>query len=461
MKHNFVNRYEELKWLSALDKEKRSQFIVIYGRRRTGKTELIQQFIKGKPSLYYLSSKGNLKEQLGLLAEKCAQTFNDPYLKENPFQNWPAFFTYLGNKIGNKRFYVIFDEFPYLVKADPGTPSQFQKFWDEDLKNKNIFLILLGSSISMIYSSVLSYSSPLYGRRTGQWKLKVLDFWNYKKFLKGKSAVEAVNFFAATDGVPFYVLNLDPGKSFEENVIKKIARPGHILYEEGEILVKEELGDIPTYFSILEAISRGKTTIGEISNFVGMPAHTLTRYMKKLLLTELVIKEIPPTEKLRSKRGIYELGDNFLSFWFRFIYPYKKDIESLDKNLFVQNFKQNFNTYLGKIFEKISRSFLEKLNRTGRLPFRFLRGGRWWHKDTEIDFVALAEKEKKILFGEFKWRAKVNPDKLLNALKEKSKKVEFHLKKRSEYFVIIAKSFKYRIKQKGVLLFDLHDLILP
>ena len=457
MEHKFINREKELQWLEELYKKQGAQFVIIYGRRRVGKTELIKKFIKNKKNLYYLASKGNETEQLFYLSEKCSDIFKEPYLKDNPFKEWRSFFKYLLSKTGKKKLVLVIDEFPFLISSNNAIPSIIQKYWDEELSRKNIFLVLLGSSISMMYDYTLSYSSPLYGRRTGQIRLNTFKFKDYKKFFIKKSIEDIIKFYSVTDGLPFYINFLDKTKTVEENILQNIASPESILYEEGEILVKGELGDVPTYFSILDSISTGKTKIGEIANFVGMDSHSLTRYIKKLLLIELIKKEISITEKITSKKGVYRLSDNFLNFWFRFIYPSK--ISADGKDAVKKMLDKNFNSYLGPVFEKVCKEFI--IDNKNRLPFSFQKIGRWWRKDKEIDLVALNEETKEIGFFEVKWKnlKEKQAVKILEDLKEKSKFVEWNLNNRQEFFGVIAKKIenKSKLRKQGFLVYDLKD----
>ncbi|MCK5177072.1 MAG: ATP-binding protein, partial [Candidatus Aenigmarchaeota archaeon] len=299
-----------------------------------------------------------------------------------------------------------------------------------------------------------------YGRRTGQIKLNMFKFMDYKKFFPCNKTEDIVKYFSITDGLPFYINFIDKTKTAEENIIQNISSPQSILYEEGEILVKEELGDVPTYFSILDAIASGKNKLGEIANFTGMNSHSLTGYIKKLLLIGLIKKEAPIIEKITSKKGIYLLSDNFLDFWFKFIYPSKSSIN--EKEELRKKLHKNYNSYLGFVFEQIAKEFLIL-----KQPFEFVKIGRQWSRipkvkqSYEIDLVALNEDNREIGFFECKWSNLKTGESfgILNKLKQKSKFVDWNLDNRKEHFGLIAKKIqnKDELKKQGFFAWDLDD----
>jgi len=310
MLHNveLIDREEETAFLEEAYEQNKSQLIVLYGRRRVGKTYLLQHFMKGKKHAYYLCTKGNEIEQIRLLSRMIGETFNDTALTLSPFSDWRSLFIYLYEKAQKEKLILAIDEFPYLINANSAITSIFQKYWDEYLSKTKTMLVLCGSSIAMMESEVLAHKSPLYGRRTGQWKVKPMSFENARKFFpEGASIEEAIRIYTITGGVPFYLADLDLGKTAAENILERIARKGKMLYEEGEFLLKEELRDPSTYFSVFEAISAGNTKQVEIANRIGMPSTTLPRYLSTLERLEYIEKIAPVTEHKRSKKTIYKI----------------------------------------------------------------------------------------------------------------------------------------------------------
>ena len=472
MLHNveLIDREEETAFLEEAFEQNKSQLIVLYGRRRVGKTYLLQHFMKGKKHAYYLCTKGNEIEQIRLLSRMIGETFNDTALTLSPFSDWRSLFIYLYEKAQKEKFLLAIDEFPYLINANPAITSIIQKYWDEYLSKTKTMLVLCGSSIAMMESEVLAHKSPLYGRRTGQWKVKPMSFENARKFFpEGASIEEAIRIYTITGGVPFYLADLDLGKTAAENILERIARKGKMLYEEGEFLLKEELRDPSTYFSVFEAISAGNTKQVEIANRIGMLSTTLPRYLSTLERLEYIEKISPVTEHKRSKKTIYKIKDNFMDFWFKFIYPNRSYIEENNYKKFKEFLDIYFEKHVSFAFEGVCREFLIRQNAKNLLPAYLTKIGKWYgyyrdkgqRKELEIDIVALDENDTGIFFAECKWLNLNNKDakRVLFDLQEKSKHVEWNIEKRKEYFAIFAKKIegKKALRKSGFLVWDLED----
>ena len=457
----FINREREFHFLEDKLKKPEANLIILYGRRRVGKTELIKEFFKGGGA-YFLSPQDVEKEQMREFSKVLSTYFKDKTLKINPFTTFYQVMEYIAEKAKKTRIILAIDEFPYLVEANPAVPSIIQKHWDERLKDTNIFLILCGSSIGMM-EDLLGYRSPLYGRRTGQWKLTPLGFTDTRKFLPKFSIEDQIRIFAVTGGVPYYLSKLRADRSVTENITDEILTKGQALYEEVEFLLKEELREPRIYFSILKAVASGNTTITGISNFTGIKASSLVRYMDTLMDLDLLERTVPVTEKhpTKSKKGIYKITDDFFKFWFRFAYPMKSDLEIGNTKPVIFNLQKNFNAFVGEAFEKISREFIWKLGMEDELPFPLSRIGKWWHLGEEIDLVALNEEDREIAFFEVKWSklGKKDADRILTDLKRKAELVKWHNSKRKEHFGIIAKRIKGKdgLKKQGHLAYDLRD----
>jgi AAA+ ATPase superfamily predicted ATPase len=455
--NRFINREEELKFLEEKFRENNKQLIILYGRRRVGKTELIKQFCKNKDYIYFLSDRRGTLLNVERFANQVAKHFNDTIPKATNFDD---VFEYITKRLNKKKIVIVIDEFSYLVEEDSSIPSVFQIIWDEIIRNKNVMLILCGSLVSMM-ENLLSYKSPLYGRRTGQWKLLPLRFNDVKKFFPNYSEEEKVIVYSILGGVPFYLNILDNKKDIYANIKEKILTKGEVLYEEVEFLLREELRDYSTYLSILEAISRGNNRISEISNFSKIQAKDLPKYLNVLIHLNLVEKIYPITEKRTTKRTIYKIKDNFFDFYLRFVYPFKIDLEIGNIEKVMKIVKRDLNSFVGKKFEDISKEFLLQMNSKGLLPFKFSEIGHWWEKGEEIDIVAFNKGEKKILFCEVKWKDLniYEIEKIFENLKKKAEMVKWFNKIRNEYFCLIAKRIKNkkRLKKRGYLVFDLED----
>lgn len=456
---NFINRAEELNFLEERYKGKNFEFFVIYGRRRIGKTELIKAFLSDKPHIYLLCDKSGIDTNIDRFKKKIAECLNEPVIAATSPEE---VFGYLKEKVKNKRFVVVFDEFSYLVERDASVPSLFQVVIDEILKNTDIFLIFCGSSVSMMEKGVLSHKSPLYGRKTAHLRISQIPFSYLHDFFPMNSIEKNIEFYSILGGIPFYLEKFSDKKKTFENAKEQILHKRGKLYEEVDFLLKEELREPDVYKTILSAVASGKTKVVEIANASKIKAHDMDKYLKVLIRLGILKKEIPVTE-IKSKKSVYSIDDNFFNFYFSFCEPYKSDLEIGELNNAMARLKGGFSLYAGKKFEKFVQE--EVLRKLGIMDIQ--KAGRWWghyrdsenkRKEVEIDIVALNEKEKKILFAECKWQEKVDAEKIYNELVEKRELVEWHNNKRKEYYAIFAKSFRKKIKKENLMLFDLKEL---
>ncbi len=435
----FVNRNNELDAIQNRLRNKKFEMIIIYGRRRIGKTRLVLESVKGLEHIYYFATESQNLAHFKLTA---ARIVPETAYAAN---EWEALFNFLNDRL------IIIDEFPNLIKDNSAVISEFQKIIDTKLSNTKSKLIILGSSISMMGNKVLSYQSPLFGRKTAVIKLKPLNFSTLKAFFPRGNWVELAEIYGFSDGVPFYLEKIKyPFWPWLKNELKV---PDSFLKYELDFLMKYEFDDVGTYKQILEAIAFGKNTPVEIRNFMGVRHSDITPYLRNLLDVEFIQREIPVTENQRSKLGRYYLKDNFLLFWFRFIYP---NLSAIEDGIFsIDEIRSDYNTYMGRIFEKVAREFVLELNKRKMLPFNLTRLGRWWRKGEEIDLVGLNDKGKIkcAIFFEVKWRAlkKGEINKILKELEHKAELLD--LDGYRKHYGIIAKS----TAEKKDMVFDLKD----
>ena len=450
----FVNREEELAFLENLYKKTKAQaqFLVLYGKRRVGKTELIKQFFKNKPYIYYLASKSAAGDQLRTTTSIITQYFGEEFLKRDAFADWRSLFEYLEKKLkdSRERLILVFDEFPYLVESDKAMSSYFQYGWDECLKKTRVMVVLMGSSIAMMYKHALSHSAPLYARRTAQWLLEPFSFAQSKNFFDSSNFERIFSLYAITGGIPAYLKELDVQKSVLENIKEKILTKGAFLHLEPELLLADEFREPRKYLTVLKAVGLGKTKYAELLNSTGFANNILSSYLRTLLDLRLVKREVPVTEKSfqKSKKGSYSLADSFLRFYFSFVFPDISLIESGNiKALFAKN-KEILVQLIAKAYEETTVEFIQMAIKNGSLP-HFEQMGRWWNKDTEIDLVGLNKKENSILFVETKWNKKPLGSRILQNLKQKAQRVGWGKVGRKEYFAVVAKAgfTKKMIKQ--------------
>jgi AAA+ ATPase superfamily predicted ATPase len=433
----FVNRGDQLAFLRQAWQEDKSQLIVIYGKRRVGKTALVREFSKDLPHIYFLADKAPDRDQLRQLSEKVGLYFQDDFLLSRGFGSWYDFFNYVKTK---GKFVMIFDEFPYLIESNPAISSLFQKGWDEDLSQSGVFLVLLGSSIGMMETEVLGHKSPLFGRRTGQILVKPLPFTSAKKFFPAMSEAAFMSFYGVLGGTPAYLLQFDQTADFRENVRRRILVPETYLYREPDFILREEFREPRNYFSILRAISMGKTRPAEIINETGFDKNMVGKYLSVLTDLKIIRREVPVTEWdfEKSKKGIYLLEDHFFRFWFAYVHPNKSFIEDGQADYVLdRKIMPSLDRFISWTYEEVCRSLVRK----GLPPeIKCNQVGRWWSKEGEIDIVGLAEDEKAIVFGEAKWSVNPVGMDILNDLEKKARLVDWHQGERKEYFVLFSRS---------------------
>ncbi|MEA2005878.1 MAG: ATP-binding protein [Acidobacteriota bacterium] len=453
----FIDREKELNSLNDCWASKEPQLIVIYGRRRIGKTELIKQFIKDKPHIYFLSQQISEQENLKMLGKLVGEHFDDLILMDKGFDSWAMFFEYL-RKHAWERLILAIDEFPYLAESNKGISSIFQAGWDEYLKKLPVFLILCGSSIAMMEREVLISKAPLYGRRTGQIMLKPFGFYEASEFFPELKFEEKLKYYSVMGGNPSYLNRIDPKISFEKNIASSILSPASPLYSEVEFLLREELREPRKYLAILKAIALNKTRISEIVNETGFEKTILHKYLFVLEDLHLIHKEYPVTEKnpLKSKKGLYRLEDQFFKFWFRYVLPNRSKIEEGKPELVLESINLDINTLVAENYEVVARQIIRKAEDK---IFSFDKVGRLWDRNEEIDLIAMNEKENKILFSEVKWSNKPVGVNILEDLKRKAELVDWGRGKRKEYYCLFSKSgfteaMKKLAREENILLFE-------
>ena len=426
MKENimFVNREKEIEILNREYKSKGSSFTIIYGRRRVGKTTLISEYIKDKPSIFFYATEANIEYQLQLFADLIIEFTGKKYLKEIAFNSFEQLFIFLSENIKNRKIVLAIDEYQQLVKLDKSFSSIIQKVWDNNLKTKNIHLILCGSTISMMHSEALNYSSPLYGRRTSSIFLKQMEFRHISKFVKNVSLEDQMKIFAAFGTIPKYLELFDNKKSFLDNIKNQILDKNSYLYNEVKFLLREEISEPVTYFTILEIISKGDTKIGKIAGRLNVAASHLTRYMQRLIDLDILKKEVPVTEKNpeKSKLGRYRIKDNFINFWFYYIFMYQSYLEIGNVDYVVDKIKNSFNEkFVSFAFEDYIMELIleDPVKYLGFIPIKI---GRWWNNQEEIDLLAIGE--EKAAFVECKWQNQKVGHKVLLELLRKSEMVK-------------------------------------
>ncbi len=421
----FINRNAELGLLSQLYSSDRAELFVLYGRRRVGKTELLRAFCADKPHIFFIATLSSDAEQLTTFSRQIYGFNHSEAPAGFTFPSWDAAFQALADLPVEPRPLVILDEFTYLISGNKAIPSILQKVWDETLKNTKLMLVLCGSYIGMMETEVLGYQAPLYGRRTASTLLQPLDLPSSSLFFPHYSHEEQFLAWAVLGGMPYYLRTFSDKQDVFSNIRQHIldAHTG-TLFNEPRLLLMEELREPRNYFSILRAIAQGRTRLNEITQASGVgEVNAVSRYLDILQQMRLITRRVPATENQpeKSKKGIYQIDDHFLRFWFRYVHPNQSGLDlGLADAVLKQRILPDLDHFVSGAFEEAAIAFTARLAQTGRLAFLPDRIGGWWDRNAEIDVLAINQTEKAALFGECKWSVNPVGTAVLDDLKQKS-----------------------------------------
>jgi len=401
----FIGRERELNSLNKLYNSGKFEFVVIYGRRRVGKTALINHFIDDKQAIYFMGVESNAKQNLENFSRNIME-YTSGISAETSFLSFQSALETVFRLSQKERLILVIDEYPYVARASRSLASTLQMLIDRYKDNSKLMLILCGSSMSYMEDHVLAYKAPLYGRRTAQIKLNPFDFDEVCRYFKNFSAEEKALAYGIVGGTPQYLLQINDRLTIEENVKNTYLDTMSSLYEEPMNLLKQEVREPAIYTAIITAIATGYSRMSEISTKVGEETNICSSYLKNLIALGIVQKESPYGEKA-SRKSIYSIDDNMFRFWYRFVPENASMIARGASDLVYKRIEPYFSDYMGKVFEDICRQYLWKLLISGNTPIEFTSLGRWWGNDpvhrcqAEIDIMGEQDKNT-ALFGECK-----------------------------------------------------------
>lgn len=477
----FIGREAELSFLKNKYDEDKGQLIVLYGRRRIGKTETLRQFCKDKPHVFFSCRECTDKLQLKNFSQQLLKEDipAKKYIKE--FDDWDsAFRAILDLPYGSNKKLVVIDEFPYMCKENSSIPSILQNLWDEVLKDENVMIILCGSSMSFIEKELLAEKNALYGRATGIYKMKEMSFYDAVKFFPNYTDEEKIIVYSILGGIPHYLKQFNNKLSLEDNIKQNILTNGCVLYSEVEFLLRQELRETQIYNSIIQAIALGNTKLNDISqkSLVNNNAKTST-YLKNLMELGIIKKEFSvgssTKEQANRNRGIYKIADNYFRFWYAFVFTNLSALETSDiDGVYQYSIKPNLKKFASLTFEDVCREYVTELQKNNSLPFRYTAMGRWFGKttvrakdklqiaETEIDILAIAPQDNKYLVGECKFK---DSEFSYSEYLDTEAKLSDEKTKSNFYYALFSKSgFDEKIVEKAkttnsILLFDLKKIV--
>ena len=453
----FVDRDVELDQLTGCYESETADFVVIYGRRRLGKSELVRQSIADRDdAVYYQAVESTAPNQLEQFVDAATAQF--PSLR-NVRRDWEV----LLETLGEQDAVVVIDEFPFLIEEDESLPSRIQRVWDMELQETGMTLVLVGSSISVMEDKVLSGSAPLYGRRTATIDLKPLDVADTRQFFSEYDPETAITAWSIYGGTPYYLQTIDPDRPLGANVQQAILSERGLLFSEPEFLLRTELRQPNTYFSILRALAHGRRTPNEIAGMAGVESGSLSTYLQKLRRLRLVERHIPVTESsTASKRGRYRIAAPLFRFWFRFVYGNQDQLRMLGDDAYDELVAPDIADYVSPLFERLCQQALWDL-----VDRRFRDVGQWWFKEHKLDVLGLSDEG--LVAGECKFTSQPVSEGVLADLERTASEVRwaegpadgetlYVLFSRSGYTDDVERTADTR---DDVLLFELSDLITP
>lgn len=435
----FIGRERELNSLNKLYNAGKFEFVVIYGRRRVGKTALINHFIDDKQAIYFMGVESNAKQNLENFSRNIME-YTSGISAETSFLSFQSALETVFRLSQKERLILVIDEYPYVARASRSLASTLQMLIDRYKDNSKLMLILCGSSMSYMEDHVLAYKAPLYGRRTAQIKLNPFDFEEVCHYFKNFSSEQKAMAYGIVGGTPQYLLQINDRLTIEENVKNTYLDTMSSLYEEPMNLLKQEVREPAIYTAIITAIATGYSRMSEISTKVGEETNICSSYLKNLIALGIVQKESPYGEKA-SKKSIYSIDDNMFRFWYRFVPENASMIARGASDLVYKRIEPYFSDYMGKVFEDICRQYLWKLLISGNTPIEFTSLGRWWGNDpvhrcqAEIDIMGEQDKNTAV-FGECKWTNEKVDLGVLETLMERSNIFSY----KTKYFYLFSKS---------------------
>lgn len=439
----FIDREEELETLESEYRRKGSAMVVLYGRRRVGKTTLLSKFIENRKALFFLASEESEGINRAAFKEKAADFTGNELLRQVDAKSWDVIFKAITDYQCNEKKIIVIDEFQYIGKSNPAFPSIFQRIWEEQLKDANVMVVLCGSLISMMRSQTLAYDSPLYGRRTAQIRLKQIPFSYYGEFFPDKSLKDQIERYAITGGVPKYIELFGDEENLYDSINSHVLNRSGYLYDEPHFLLQQEVTEIGSYFSVIRAIAAGNAKLSNIACMIEVKATSLTKYLKTLIDLDILEREVPVTEQNpeRSKKGLYRIKDNYIRFWFAFVYPNMSFIESGNKQIVMNKIKANLiDNHIAYVYEDVCREYMWQLNAEGKWDFNFSKIGRWWDSKDEIDIAAVDEEGGNLILGECKfWKNPVGAN-VLTHLEQKAPSVKWRNNARNVHYVLFSAS---------------------
>lgn len=416
----FIGRHRELALLAESFDSPRSGLLPIYGRRRVGKSRLIREFISDKPAIYLVGKTAPAGLQQKELLREAARVLGEPLLAEISPEGWRQVLDLVVSRWrGPGKLVLALDEFQWLAGASPELPSVLQELWDRGWSDSGeLLLILCGSYIGFMEREVLGARSPLFGRRTGQLRLRPFGYREARAFHPDWSLIDAAKAYFICGGVPAYMETFEPTRSILANLERSVLDEHGVLFREPDFLLREELRDVHSYYAVLMAIAGGAARTKEIARRAGLPERSVPYYLQQLSELGYVGRRYALTGNPPAARNVrFALDDPLLRFWFRFVFPNLSFAQQMGaKRTLRDRVRPELDSYFGGCFERLCREGLAGLyHREVDVGFEI---GEYWDKQVQIDVVGVRE-DGWIDLGECKWGTVRSPKSLQRELEAK------------------------------------------
>lgn len=424
MKFKFLDRKRELELLDRLWDSSHAEFLILYGRRRIGKTALLIEWIHrtSHRTLYWIASPTSAAVQLRSFSQ-AVYNFSTP---EAPapdtftYVTWEQAFRQVAALAKRERLALFIDEFTYLLEVTPGIAGQLQNLWDHLLSQRNLFLCLSGTHLGMMKREFLSYQAPLYGRASAQLYLQPFSYGATTRFFPNYSAADRVAIYAIFGGVPAYWERIDPSKSISQNIKTNLLTPNNLLQAEPRLLLQDFVSEPHNYIAILSAIAHGAHVVKDISSLSGLPSGHVSKYLSVLTDTGFVERRIPVTDRESSRAGRYHITDPYLRFYFRFLEGRQEQLALGIQEQALAEISRHMIDFIGTYtWEELCREWTLRAGAAGELPYLSDTVGSAWTADTQVDVVGFNSMEKTLILGECKWTHTPNDRKPIADLVEK------------------------------------------
>jgi AAA+ ATPase superfamily predicted ATPase len=426
----FVGRSRELDELNHVASRRGAQFILVYGRRRVGKTTLLLRWAEasGKPYIYWVATR-DTPAQVRLGFTRAIWRWAHPESQAVPrFDTWQDAFETAAQLIGDQPVFLILDEFSYAAESDPSLASHLQAAWDHLFKDSKVTIVLAGSHIGMMVD-LMAYQAPLYGRFTAQLPVDPLPFSALSNFLPRYTAAERVAVYAVTGGVPAYLERFNDSRSLSENLRELFMQRTSLFRTEPFFLIGDVIRrETQTYEAVLKSIAAGDKTPQDIGRTLGISSSYLSPYLKQLeglhLVKRRIPATIPPERRENTKTSQYHMSDPYLRFYFRFIAPNAELVEQELTKVLWERIADQFRAFVGMTaFEDLCREWVLAKARAELLPLVPEVVGSHWSTDAQVDVVAINWHDKAILLGGCKWGVKAVGRSVIRELVDKTHNV--------------------------------------